>query len=73
MASVGLDPNRIGRDAGRIAEEVVQHLSTLPGAEVEVLLEVQIRVPDGIDEGTVRTVSESCNTLRFRSHHFEGE
>ncbi len=26
--SVSLDPDRLGRDAGRIAEEIVQHLST---------------------------------------------
>lgn len=56
-----------------IAEEVVQHLSTLPGAELEVVLEIQVRVAGGIDEATVRTVSENCNTLGFRSHHFERE
>jgi hypothetical protein len=69
--SVRLDPARIGRDAGRITEEVVQHLSTLLGAEVQVTLEVRIEVPDGVPESTVRVVNENCRTLRFESHGFE--
>ena len=34
--AVRLDPDRAGRDMGTVAEEVLQHLTTLPGAEVEV-------------------------------------
>ena len=57
----------------KIIEEVVQHLSTLPGAEVEVRLEVQVRVPGGVDESVERTVTENCNTLKFDNSGFEGE
>jgi hypothetical protein len=71
--SVALDPARIGRDAGRIAEEVVQHLSGLAGSSVEVTLEIRADVPDGVPDQIVRTVTENCRTLRFRSHGFEGE
>jgi hypothetical protein len=71
IASARLDASRIGRDAGRIAEEVVQHLSTLAGAEVEVTLEIQVRVPGGVKDDVVRTVTENCNTLRFKTHGFE--
>ncbi len=71
--SVKLNPTRVGRDAGRVAEEVLQHLSTLPGAKVEVSLEIQVRVPDGLDEKVVRTVTENANTLSFNSHGFEKE
>ncbi|RMH20600.1 MAG: ATP-binding protein, partial [Acidobacteria bacterium] len=69
--SARLDPVRVGSDAGRIAEEVIQHLSTLPGAEVEVTLEIHVRVRDGVDDDVVRTVSENCNSLRFSNHGFE--
>src|SRR5262249_35722162 len=41
IGSAHLDPARIGRDAGKIAEEVVQHLSTLPGAVVDIVLEIR--------------------------------
>jgi len=69
--SVKLDPVRIGRDAGRIGEEVVQHLSGLVGANVEVTLEIQASIPDGAPEKTVRDVTENCRTLKFGSYGFE--
>ena len=73
VGSVRLGGDRIGRDAGKIAEEVLQHLSTLPGAKVKVSLEVQVEVPDGVGEDVVRTVTENCNTLKFTSAGFEDE
>lgn len=69
--SVQLDPTRIGRDAGRVAEEVVQHLSGLVGSEVEVTLEIHADVPDGVPDHIVRTVTENCRTLKFKDHGFE--
>jgi hypothetical protein len=69
--SVELDPDRVGRDAGKIAEEVIQHLSTLAGASVRVVLEIEAQVEDGVPESTQRTVSENCKTLKFKSQGFE--
>jgi predicted AAA+ superfamily ATPase len=69
--AVKLDPVRIGRDAGRVAEEVVQHLSGLVDSTVEVTLEIQANIPDGVSEKTVRDVSENCRTLKFGSYGFE--
>jgi hypothetical protein len=69
--SVAIDPTRVGRDAGRIAEEIVQHLVGLAGAEVEIHLEIQAHIPDGAPENVVRTVTENCRTLKFRTHGFE--
>lgn len=71
--SVTLDSLRVGRDAGRIADEVIQHLTKLVGAEVEVTLEIQARLPDGASDKTVRDVTENCRTLRFDSFGFEEE
>jgi hypothetical protein len=71
--SVKLHAHRIGIEAGSVAEEVVQHLSTLPGAEVEVSLELQVRIPEGVEEDVIRTVTENCNTLKFWSFGFEEE
>lgn len=72
-ATVTLDSSRIGRDAGRIAEEVVQHLALLPGAKVEVVLDIQAELPEGAPENVVRTVTENCRTLKFSSQGFENE
>lgn len=71
--SVQLDPARVGRDAGRIAEEVVQHLTTLKRTRVTVTLEIRAEAPGGVPDGTVRTVTENCRTLKFESQGFEEE
>ena len=69
--SVALDPLRIGTQAGQIGEEVIQHLAALPSAHVEVTLEIQIEVPDGIPNDKVRIVTENCRTLGFDAQEFE--
>ena len=69
--TVQLNPTRVGRDAGRIAEEVVAHLASLVGAQVTVTLEIAADLPDGASEHTVRTVNENSRTLKFESHGFE--
>ena len=71
--TVALDATRAGRDAGRVAEEVVAHLSGLVGANVTVTLEIEATVPDGVPENVVRTVTENSRTLKFTSHGFEKE
>jgi hypothetical protein len=73
FGSVRLDPARVGRDAGRIADEVISHLSGLVGADVTVTLEVQARVPQGVTDEVVRIVTENARTLKFESQGFEGE
>jgi hypothetical protein len=71
--SVHLDASRLGRDAGRIAEEIVQHLATLVGSDVEVTLEIHAAVPNGTPDQVVRTVTENCRTLKFKDFGFEEE
>lgn len=70
-ATVQLDPNRVGSSAGRIAEEVLAHLSGLVGANVTVTMEIDVEVPNGIPEDKIRIVNENSNTLKFRTHEFE--
>jgi predicted AAA+ superfamily ATPase len=71
--SVALDPTRVGRDASRVAEEVIAHLAGLPGAQVRVTLEVEACLPQGAPENIVRTVTENSRTLKFTSQGFENE
>lgn len=73
VGSVRLDSTRVGRDAGRINEEVIQHLATLPKAEVEVRLEILVKVPGGVADDVMRTVSENSRTLKFETAGFEEE
>lgn len=69
--SVPVDPQRLGRDASRIAEEVVQHLTALVGSEVDITLEIHARLPDGAGDKLVRDVTENCRTLKFTDFGFE--
>jgi len=69
--TVELNPARMGRDAGRIADEIVAHLTSLMGAKAKITLEIDIEAPNGIPEDRVRIVSENCNTLKFKGHGFE--
>ena len=72
-ATAMLDSARVGRDASRIADEVISHLYGLMGAKVTVTLEIEAEVPEGAPDHVVRTVTENSRTLRFTSHGFEKE
>ncbi|ESY27443.1 Swt1 family HEPN domain-containing protein [Mesorhizobium sp. LNJC391B00] len=71
--SVRVDPTRAGRDAGRIADEIIAHLAGQIGADVTVTIEIEARLPNGATDQLVRTVTENSRTLKFDSHGFEGE
>ena len=71
--SVKLDPTRVGRDAGHVADEVIAHLAGLLGADVKLTLEIQASIPDGAPEQVVRTVTENSRTLNFDDSGFETE
>jgi len=72
--TVILDSARVGRDAGRIADEVVTHLVGLVGSSVRVTLEIEAEIPAGASDNVVRTVTENSRTLKFASNSgFEKE
>ncbi|MGC8492629.1 MAG: Swt1 family HEPN domain-containing protein [Syntrophobacteraceae bacterium] len=71
--TVALEPTRVGRDASRIADEVIAHLAGLVGAKVTVTLEIEAEVPSGAPDNVVRTVTENSRTLKFSSQGFEKE
>ena len=71
LSSVQLDPERVGLNASKIAEEVIAHLAGQVGAKVVVTLEIEARLPNGVSEQLIRTVTENSQTLRFGSHGFE--
>jgi len=63
----------MNRDFGKVAQEVVQHLTSLVGTDVEVTVEVRATSADGFPDQVVRTVTENARTLKFTSHEFEKE
>jgi hypothetical protein len=69
--NVRIDPTRMTKVAADIADAIVQHLNSLPGAEVEIRLDVEARVDEGVPEHVVRTVNENAFTLKFDDYGFE--
>ena len=57
--------DRPARDMHQVVEAIVQQLTTLPGASVELKLEIDAEVPAGIDKAKSRTLLENANTLGF--------
>ena len=66
-----LDPLRLGRDASKIADEIVSHLSSIVGAEVQITLDIQVNLPEGASDKLVRDVTENSRTLQFDDYGFE--
>jgi len=69
--TASLDNTRINRDVQRLMEEVINHLTTVDGAQTEIALDVKVIAPNGIPSTTVRTVSENCKTLKVQDFGFD--
>ena len=63
-ASLKLDPIRAGLQLGDFLDEVMSHLQALPGAEVNLSVEVHVKAPNGIDDQTARMVLENSRSLK---------
>lgn len=68
---VEVSPMKLGGKTSQISQEVVQHLASMMGADVEITLEIRADVPEGIPEHIERTVSENCRQLKFTDFGFE--
>jgi hypothetical protein len=73
VGTVTLNPTRVGRDAGQVADEVIAHLAGLVGANVKVTLEIEAEIPSGVPDQVVRIVTENGRALKFTSQGFEAE
>ena len=69
--SAKLDNVRINKDVNTYVQEIIQHLTAVSGADVELRLEVEVNAPNGIPNNTVRTVSENCRTLKVKDFGFD--
>lgn len=69
--AIRLDAERLSRDFGRVAQEVVAQLTSLLNTEVEVTVDISAHNQSGFPDATVRNVSENARTLRFSDYGFE--
>lgn len=69
--SAKLDNTRVNKNVNDYLTEVIQHLMSVDGADVELTLEVSVSASSGIPSSIVRTVSENCRTLKIQNFGFE--
>jgi predicted AAA+ superfamily ATPase len=67
------DIHRLSREVGQVSENVIAHLAKQPGATVKISIEIEADLPEGINESDRRSVTENCNTLKFKQHSFDAE
>lgn len=54
--TVMISPERPARDIDQIVEAIAEQLTTLPGSQVELRLEIEAVVPSGLERAKVRIV-----------------
>ena len=65
LGTVMISSERPAREIHQIVEAIVELLTTIPGSEVALKLEIDAEVPSGMDKGKVRTLIENAATLGF--------
>jgi len=65
VGTIFLSADRPARHMHQVIEGIIEQLTTMPGAKVELKLEIDGEVPGGIDKSKSRTLLENANTLGF--------
>ncbi len=63
--TVMISADRPAREIHQIVEAIVEKLTTIPGSEVSIKLEIEAEVANGLDKAKVRTLLENAATLGF--------
>ncbi len=65
IGTVMISADRPARDISQIVEAIIEQLTTLPGSDVSIKLEIDAEVSSGLDRAKVRTLNENARTLGF--------
>ncbi|WP_192902263.1 Swt1 family HEPN domain-containing protein [Micromonospora globbae] len=71
FGSKTLDSTHYALDFKKLMDEVIQHLTSTPGVNLKVRVEIEAEAPHGFSEFQIRTVSENSNALKFDQSGFE--
>lgn len=69
--STRIDDTRVNKEIGAYVAEVLSHLQDLPDARVSIHFDIDVDIPEGADDTTIRTVSENCRTLKAETYGFD--
>ncbi len=70
VGRITLEPVRMLRDLGQIAEEVISQLGRAD-ADVKITVDIEAHADGGFDEDVRRAVTENARTLHFETNDFE--
>jgi len=59
-----LDPTNASLKTSKFMDEVMSHLQALPGSEIDITLEINVKNENGIDKQTARIIAENSITLK---------
>lgn len=65
VGTVSISPERPAREIHQIVEAIIEQLTTIPGSDVSITMEIDAEVPSGLDRAKVRTLMENATTLGF--------
>ena len=66
-----VDPERYSRDLNRLSQEILQHLSSIDGVNLEITIEIQAAVKEGFAADKMRVILENARSLKFKNSSFE--
>lgn len=72
-ARAKIDPTRMIKEVNDIANGVVQLLARENGSDVDIIIEINVRLPKSASEKLKMDVTENCRTLKFQTYEFESE
>ena len=64
-ASLKLNPQMAGLQTSQFMDEVMSHIQSLPNAEIKMSVEIEVKVPQGIDNETARIILENSTVLNI--------
>ena len=66
-----LDSTRVIKNMSSLMDEIINHITSINGSNVEIRLIVDASIPDGVPQAIVRTVTENCKTLKVEDFGFD--
>jgi len=63
--TISLSSERPARDFGKVVDGIIDQITNIEGAEINLTLEIHAEVPNGIERNKQRTLIENANTLGF--------
>ena len=66
-----VDPERYSRDLNRLSQEILQHLSSIDGVDLDITIEIHADVKEGFSPDKIRVILENARSLKFKQSSFE--